>query len=95
MNSDMVPKWRMNAFQSKHRQSNIKYLISRGKGQSPKALGKLMDLKLDKLILSGKYPCRSYSKRKGFIGVKKKWYFEKFYPHTDIWNYMKLSNMKN
>lgn len=50
MNADMVPKWRMNTFQGKHRQSNIKYLTSRGKGQSPRALGKLMDLKLDKLI---------------------------------------------
>lgn len=54
MNSDTVPKWRMNVFQSKYRQRNIKYLISRGKGWSPRALGELIDLKLDKLILSSK-----------------------------------------
>lgn len=103
MNSDMVPKWKMNAFQSKHRQSNIKYLISRGKGWCPRAQGKLMDLKLDKQILSSKYPCRIHRKLSFIRGKKKKnkkkkrkkrFFAKKFYPCADIWGYMKLTNMK-
>lgn len=44
-----------------------------------------MDLKLDKLILSSKYPCRIHRKLNSFIrGKKKRFFAKKFYPYADI-----------
>lgn len=80
-----------------------------------------MDLKIDKMILSSKYPCRIYSKLRGLFWVflcdffffwlcglgifvcvcglvlfccVRSYFTKKFYLCTDIWDYMKLTNMK-